>query len=262
MAFKKPAEVAKAAVAAGKTKTLITPDKLILLGFLAGAYIAFGGHLAIIVGGGVNVETLGKGVQKLLFGGVFPVGLMLVVIGGSELFTGNCLLPPIALFAGETDRNGVLRNWGWVYLGNFVGSVFVAFFLSTLTGLFAAEPWQSFIIDLAEKKVALGWGAAFWRAVGCNWLVCLAIWMAIAAEDIVSKIFAIWFPIMAFVAMGFEHSIANMYFIPAGMFAGADVSLLQFLLLNLLPVTIGNIIGGFIFVALIYYYLYLKDAKE
>ena len=143
MAFKKPGEIAQAAVAAGKAKTLLSPDKMLLLGVLAGAYIAAGGFLAVIVGGGVNTETLGVGIQKLLFAGVFPVGLMLVVIAGSELFTGNCLLPPIAKFAGEAEWSGVLKNWGWVYLGNFIGSVFVAYFLATATGLFGADPWHA-----------------------------------------------------------------------------------------------------------------------
>ncbi len=262
MGFKKPAEIAQASVAAGTAKILINPDKLILLGFLAGAYIAFGGFLAIIVGGGTNADTLGKGIQKLLFAGVFPVGLMLVVIGGSELFTGNCLFPPLAVFAGKAKWNSVFKNWAWVYIGNFIGSVFVAYFLATLTGLLAGDPWHSFVIAVAEKKVSLSVMQLFWRAVGCNWLVCLAVWLAIAAEDIIGKIFAMWFPIMAFVAMGFEHSVANMFFIPTGMFAGADVSLVQFLFVNLLPVTLGNIVGGLVFVAGIYYYLYLKDAKE
>lgn len=262
MAFKKPAEIAQAAVAAGKAKTLLSPDKMLLLGFLAGAYIAIGGFLAVIVGGGVNAETLGVGIQKLLFAGVFPVGLMLVVIAGSELFTGNCLLPPIAKFAGETDWNGVLKNWGWVYLGNFIGSVFVAYFLATATGLFGADPWHAYIIKIAEGKVALGWWKILWRSIGCNWLVTLAVWMSLAADDVIGKIFAIWFPIMAFVGLGFEHSVANMFFIPAGMFAGANVSLLQFLFMNLLPATIGNIIAGVVLVAWVYYYLYLKDAQN
>ena len=111
------------------------------------------------------------------------------------------------------------------------------------------------------RKIALGWTKAFWRAVGCNWIVCLAVWLSIAADDIIGKIFAMWFPIMGFVAMGFEHSVANMFFIPAGMFAGANVNLGQFLFSNLLPVTLGNIVGGLVFVAGIYYYLYLKDRK-
>ena len=111
MAWKTPAEIAQAAVTVGKAKTLINPDKLILLGFLAGAYIAFGGFLAVAVGGATNAELLGKGVQRLLFAGVFPVGFLLAMIGGAEIFTENCLLPPIAKFSGKTDWNGVFTNW-------------------------------------------------------------------------------------------------------------------------------------------------------
>ena len=261
MGFKKPAEIAQSSIAAGTAKTLISPDKLLLLGFLAGAYIAFGGLLAIAVGKGVNVETLGPGIAKLLFAGVFPVGLMLVVIGGSELFTGNCLLPPMAALKGDAQWNGVFKNWIWVYIGNFIGSVFVAYFFASATGLFGAEPYHTAVMKIAEAKVNLGWMKLFWRAVGCNWLVCLAVWLSIAAEDIIGKIFAMWFPIMAFVAIGFEHSVANMFFIPTGMFAGANVTLGQFLFSNLLPVTLGNIAGGLVFVAGIYHYLYVKDSK-
>jgi len=262
MAFKKPAEIAQAAVEAGKAKTLLSVDKMFLLGILAGAYIAAGGFLAVIVGGGVNVETLGVGVQKLLFAGVFPVGLMLVVIAGSELFTGNCMLPPIAWFAGEAKTDGVLKNWVAVYLGNLVGSLFVAYCLTHLTGLFAKDPWLSYIIGIAETKaVKLTAMQVFWRAIGCNWLVTLAVWMSLAADDVIGKIFAIWFPIMAFVGLGFEHSVANMFFIPAGMFAGANVSVVQFFG-NLLWSTLGNIVSGVFMVAWVYYYVYLRGAKK
>jgi formate/nitrite transporter len=262
MGFKKPADIAQASVAIGKAKTSLNPDTLIVLGFLAGAYIAFGGLLAVAVGGAVNVEFLGQGVQKLLFAGVFPLGFMLVILGGSELFTENCLFPPIAKFAGQTEWKDVFKNWFWVYIGNFIGSVVVAYFLLTLTGLFAADPWHTFIIKTAEEKVNLGWWKLLWLAVGCNWLVCLATWLSLAADDVIGKIFAIWLPIMGFVAMGFEHSVANMFFIPAGMFAGANVGLWRFLWANLLPVTLGNIVGGTVLVAGIYHYIYLKNGQS
>jgi len=172
MAFKKPGEIARAAVTAGRSKPLETPDKLLLFGFLAGSYIAFGGLLAVAIGGGINAELLGIGFKNLIFAGVFPVGLMLVVIGGSELFIGNCLLPPIAWLEDHADTKDVLKNWGWVYLGNFIGSVVIAYFLATATGLLAADPWHSYIIEIAEKKANsggatyIGWMSLFWRAVG------------------------------------------------------------------------------------------------
>lgn len=284
MAFKKPVEIAQAAVAAGKAKTALPIDKMLLLGFLAGAYIAFGGLLAVLVGGGLtNKVVVGEttfwlvGIQKLLFAGVFPVGLMLVVIGGAELFTGNCMLIPIAVYHKEAKWSGLLNNWLWVYIGNFIGSLFVAYFLTTLTGFFATAPWNAYIQGIAYAKTGVTVGAdgaitlapagafmwkMFWRSVGCNWLVTMAVWLSIAADDVVGKVFAIWFPIMAFVGMGFEHSVANMFFIPAGIWAGAKVSTAQFLINNLLPVTLGNILVGMVMVAGIYYYVYLKDEKK
>ncbi len=265
MAFTTSADMAQKAVAAGKSRTLLPPDKMILLGFLGGAYIAFGGLVAVMVGGGVNIEQVGVGIQTLVFAGVFPIGFILVTIGGAELFTGSCLFPPLAAFADEISWDRVWKSWGWVLLGNFIGSVCVAYFLTTATGLFDADPWQSSIIAIATQKADtasvgyIGWWHLFWRGIGCNWLVALALWMASSAENVIGKIFALWLPVMTFAAIGFEHSIANMFFIPAGMFAGANVNFIEFLFANLLPVTAGNIVGGVILVAWIYHYLYGKE---
>ncbi|MBN1484596.1 MAG: formate/nitrite transporter family protein [Chloroflexia bacterium] len=258
MAFKSPKEIALSACSIGKTKSETGIAKLLVLGFLAGAYIAFGGFLAIMVGKGVSAD-LGPGIGKLLFGGVFPVGLMLVVIAGSELFTGNCGVITPSCLRGSARWMGLLKNWIFVYIGNFIGSLVVAYFLAYLTGLTEAEPYLSATKGIAEGKIALSFGEAFFRGVGCNWLVCLAVWMAVSAEDIAGKILAIWWPIMAFVALGFEHSVANMFFIPLGMFNGANVSVGEFLINNLLPVTLGNIVGGAGFVGAIYWWLYGRE---
>jgi formate/nitrite transporter FocA (FNT family) len=240
MSYKKPTEIVEAACMLSKAKTQTNTLKLLVLGFLAGAYIAFGGTVAIATGKGITTPEL-VGLSKLVFGGTFPVGLMLVIIAGSELFTGNAALVPPGCYKGVSKWSGLVRNWALVYIGNFVGSLFIAY--------------------LADSKVALTFAQAFWRGVGCNWLVCLAVWMAIAAEDIAGKILAIWFPIMAFVAIGFEHSIANMYFVPLGIFYGATkANWVNFLTANLLPVTLGNIIGGAFFVGTIYWWLYGKTS--
>ncbi len=260
MAFKSPKAIVEAASDIGKAKTELSIPKTLVLGFLAGAYIAFGALLAIVVGKGVNTETLGPGIGKLLFGGVFPVGLMLVVIAGSELFTGNCGLITPACLTGKAKWSGLLRNWVLVYIGNLAGSLFVAYFLAYLTGITTSEPWLSASRAIAVGKVSKSFGALFWRGVGCNWLVCLAVWLAVASDDIIGKIWGIWFPIMAFVTLGFEHSVANMFFIPLGIFLGADVTWGQFFITNLIPVTLGNIVGGAFFVGCIYWYLYLKEA--
>jgi formate/nitrite transporter len=256
MSFKSPKDTTCAIEGVGCTKASLRWDKLLVLGFLAGAFIAFGGLLAIIVAGpGVN-EGMGAGLRRFAFGGVFPVGLMLVVIAGAELFTGNtaCTIP--AVMSGKASWGGLARNWVLAYIGNFIGSLFVAFFLTTLSGLVTSEPYLSSVRSIAEGKVNIDWMVAFWRGVGCNWLVCLAVWLAVASEDVTGKIWGIWFPIMAFVALGFEHSIANMFFVPAGIFNGANATWGQFFLNNLIPVTLGNIIGGAFFVGFIYWWLY------
>jgi len=293
MAFKVPADIAKAAIAAGCTKCNITWQKLLVLGFLAGAYIAFGALLSEIVAGGLSNGTITDpdggiwkmampaGLVKFAAGAVFPVGLMLVVIAGSELFTGNCMFAPISILNGEATFKGLMKNWLLVYVGNFLGSIFVAFFLAYLCGFFDNMPWAGWAATVANGKCGLDFSTAFLRGIGCNWLVCLAVWLAISAEDVVGKIFACWFPIMAFVAIGFEHSVANMFFIPLGIFAANNPAIAaklatanvatanlvgsngwhNFFITNLIPVTLGNIIGGVVFVAFAYWFIHLRGGK-
>ncbi len=259
MAFKTPQETVRAVISIGRAKSALRLDKLLVLSFLAGAYIAFGGLLAEVVGGGMPAAKItNPGLVKLVFGGVFPVGLMLVVIAGSELFTGNTALMVPSTLTGATRWTALVANWVWSFVGNFAGALFVAYFLVHLTGLLAADPWLSCAKGIATAKVSEGFWTLLLRGVGCNWLVCLAVWLAVAAEDVASKILAIWWPIMAFVAIGFEHSVANMYFVPVGIFLGADVTWVQFLRVNLLPVTLGNILGGALFVGAVYAYLYTR----
>jgi formate/nitrite transporter len=253
--FKGPGEIVDSACTIGQSKAQNSISKLLVLGFLAGAYIALGSTVAIATGRGITAEGFG-GLSKLVFAGTFPVGLMLVVIAGSELFTGNVGVITPSCLSGRAKWLGLLKNWVVVYIANFIGSIFVALCLGYLTNLFAKDPYLSAVIGIAEGKVALGFWPAFWRGVGCNWLVCLAVWLAVSANDITGKVLGIWFPIMAFVAIGFEHSVANMYFIPLGMFYGANVTVGQLLISNLLPVTLGNIVGGGLFVGATYWWVY------
>ncbi|OPY24124.1 MAG: nitrite transporter NirC [Methanobacterium sp. PtaU1.Bin097] len=273
--FKSPADTAKACVGIAALKEKAPLSNLILLSFLAGAYIAFGGLLAEVVTGGFAAAGGPIGLQKLIFGAVFPVGLILVVIAGSELFTGNCMYMPFGLLAGKASGYGFARNWIWSWIFNLEGALFVAYFLAVASGILAAPPWDAAAIALAKTKalggasfvaagktsVSLTWMQVFWRAIGCNWLVCLAVYLAIASDDIIGKIVGIWFPIFAFVAIGFEHVVANMFFIPVGIFLGG-VSWTQFFVNNMIPATIGNIIGGAIFVAVIYWWTYLRGTKK
>ena len=271
-----PKEIAEKVVEVGCTKAKLPFFKMLVLAILAGVYIGFGGELATMISHDLKI---GVGFTQFLAGSVFSVGLMLVVIGGAELFTGNNLMITACLH-GKAKVSGLLKNWGTVYLGNFIGGVLLALLM------FMAGLWKfndAFLglkaVTIANAKVNLSFLEAFSRGILCNWLVCLAVWLAFGSRNIVGKIFAIYFPIMAFVASGFEHSIANMYFIPYGLFIKSSIlskfatsSSVQlpnlanltwgnFFIKNLLPVTIGNIVGGAFFVGTIYWYVYLKEGS-
>jgi formate transporter len=244
-----------------------------VLGILAGAYIGFGGLLSTTVTFDMAAKT-GLGFSKLVSGAVFSVGLMLVVIAGAELFTGNNLMVS-SVMLNKISLGTMIKRWGIVFVANFIGSILIAL-LFYGSGLWKTGDGALGLaaVKIANTKVNLTFGEALIRGIGCNWLVCLAVWMALAARQTIGKIFAIFFPIMAFVAMGFEHSVANMYFIPTGILfvqkaivppiQGLDLSALtwvNFLLKNLLPVTIGNIIGGSVFVGMSYWGAYLRPNK-
>ncbi len=246
--------------------------KLIILGILAGVYIGFGACLATFVGHDA-AKYLGLGLSRVVTGAVFSVGLMLVVIAGAELFTGNNLILMSVLDKRATFWRMVYK-WSIVFVANFIGSIFLAY-LYYQTNLWKTGDMAVGLnaLKIANSKVNLTFMEAFTRGILCNWLVCLAVWIAIASREVVGKIFAILFPVMAFVALGFEHSVANMYFIPLGILLKSsslvidpalDLSGLtwrSFFVNNLLPVTLGNIIGGAFFVGLLYWVVYVKDAE-
>jgi len=257
----------------GVAKTTSPSLTVLVLGILAGAYIGFGGLLSTSITFDM-APTLGIGFTKFMAGSAFSLGLMLVVIAGAELFTGNNLMVS-SVMAREITLGAMARRWTIVYIANFIGGILLAF-LFYFSGLWKTGDGALGIaaVNIAYKKVNLDFGEALFRGIGCNWLVCLAVWMALAARQTVGKIFAIFFPIMGFVAIGFEHCVANMYFIPVGIFlknwggtalpAGLDPNTLGwigFLWKNLLPVTIGNIIGGAVFVGLSYWGAYLRPVR-
>lgn len=276
--FLAPHELATSLVGWGEAKARRSSLELLILGFLAGAYIGFAAHLATVVGTGA-VEWIG--LKKFLVGAVFSVGLMLVIIPGSELWTGNTMMTT-AWLEKRVSLTQVLRNWTWVYLGNLLGSIFLAWMIVGQTGLMDSA-FGGTALQIASAKVShqvTGHShnsAYFFRAVGCNWLVCLAVLQAMAAKDIAGKVLGIFFPIMAFVAAGFEHAIANMYFIPAGIFAknlegarlasGLDSTVIDQLNWasmwhsNLITVTIGNFVGGGLFVGVIYWWVYVRQQR-
>ena len=259
MAFKKPPEIAETGIETGATKAKLSWDKAIVASFLAGAYIAFGALLATTTTAGMDPKLWGT-LPTFFAGAVFSVGLILVVIAGSELLTGNMALVPLAAFKGRVPILGLFRNFGLVTLGNLLGSLFVAYFLAVKTGVVTADLVIDRLGKIAHTKAVEETELQiFLRAVGCNWLVCLAVWMALAAQDVAGKILAIFFPIMAFVAMGFDHVVANMFFIPAAIFANVPGIDWWDAVHNWIFAFLGNLIGAAIFVAGAYWYLYAKD---
>jgi len=265
-----PADIAKNYIAIGKSKVNTPVAKMFLLAVLAGMFIGLGGVGATTAAVSVPLASVGK----FLGACIFPGGLTMVLLAGSELFTGNNLLT-IPLLEKEITLGGMLKNWIVVYIGNFVGSMIVAAgaVFSHQLSLFGNGMATS-VISTAASKCTLTFGDAFLRGIFCNFLVCIAVWISFAAKDVAGKIIGLFFPIMIFVLCGFEHSVANMYYISAGLFAksvpayaeaasaaGVDLSVINwgnFFGTNLLPVTLGNIVGGAICVGCVYWFIYLR----
>jgi formate/nitrite transporter len=262
MSFKDPKEITQAGIKTGAAKAKLSWDKALVASFLAGAYIAFGGLLAITVSSGLPKETWGS-LPTLFTGAVFSLGLVLVVIAGSELLTGNMALIPLAAFGGRARLRDVFSNFGLVMIGNLIGSLFVAYFLAVKTGVVTQPLQLARLQEIANLKGHTETETQiFLRAIGCNWLVCLAVWMALAATDVAGKILAIFFPIMGFVAMGFDHVVANMFFLPAAIFADVPGIGWGDALHNWLFAGLGNLVGAAIFVAGAYWYLYARPDDD
>ena len=274
-----PAQMAARVEKAGITKGNMDAMSTFVLAMLAGAFIAFGAVFYTFV---THDSTLSVGLTKLIGGFVFCLGLILVIVAGAELFTGNSLIV-MAYVSRKVTAWQLCRNWGIVFTGNIVGALAVVFLIYYSGHLSSANGAVSLLaVKIANAKVNLPFMAALVRGILCNLLVCLAVWLCFSGRSVTDKILAIIFPITAFVALGFEHCVANMYFIPAGLVVKHDPVLLQqvttlaggsldignlnvasFLFNNLLPVTLGNIIGGGFFVGAVYWFVYLRrDAVE
>ncbi len=271
-----PSDIADSAISIGVRKANLSTSAKFLLGILAGAFIAFGAQAANLV-----THTMTDSASaKLTAGLIFPAGLIMVIMAGAELFTGNCLMI-ISLAERRITLAKLLWSWLVVYVGNFAGSLIVAYLVS-LSGQWnmTGGLLGGLTIKTAAAKISLSFTEALTLGILCNWLVCLAVWMSFGAKDGVSKAACIFFPIWVFIASGFEHSIANMYYIPAGIIAkfnplyvskalglgasqaGIDsLNVMRMFTRNLIPVTIGNIIGGCIFVGLAYWFVYLRGKK-
>jgi formate transporter len=274
-----PPAMAVKAEQVGVNKTNLEAINTFLLAVLAGAFIALGAVFATTVTAGAS-GVLPFGITKLLGGIVFCLGLILVVIAGAELFTGNNLIV-MAWASGKVTTAQLLRNWIIVYVGNFVGSIATAL-LMFLSGqyTFGSSAIGLNILNIADTKANLDFVQAIILGILCNALVCLAVWLTFSTRSTTDKILAIIFPITAFVAAGFEHSVANMYFIPVGLFVkgGAPAEFWSqigktaanyngltwqgFFINNLIPVTIGNIIGGTVMVGVVYWLIYSRQRQQ
>lgn len=273
MGFQTITEVIEQNIQNGIKKTNLTTKKLILLGIAAGFFIGIGAEASSLAMHGIS----NVGLARTVAGAVFPIGLMLIVLLDGELFTGNCLIS-MAVYDKKAKLKGMIRNLTIVYISNFIGAALMAWMINNCVQLnFSDGGAGAFTIKVALGKVGIDPMQAIVSGILCNVLVCLAIFMAATAKDVAGKCIAIFFPIFVFVISGFEHCVANMYYIPAGIFAAHNplyaakatelygitaeqLSGLNFgtMFSNLVPVTIGNIIGGMVFVGLLYWYLYRK----
>lgn len=255
-----PLEIAKNYVEVGVHKSNLSIFKMILLGFFAGMFIGFAGIASTTASSTIAVPSVAKLVGAL----VFPAGMAMVLVAGSELFTGNNLII-LAVLAGKTSVGKMLKNWFFVYLGNFLGAAFVAVLVvyghtpDLFQGVLAAA-----IVNAAKARTDLSVADAFVRGILCNILVCIAIWMSFAAKRVSGKLMTSFWPVMLFVLCGFEHCIADIYFGVAGLLTALEYQIaaegltwFNFLLKSLLPITLGNLVGGAGIVGCGYYLAYL-----
>jgi formate/nitrite transporter len=287
MVFHPPVAIVAKAGDAGKYKVNLPVWNMLLRGFFSGSFIAMGGALATVCSTGIMATdaalrygTASAGFSQLILGAVFPVGLIITVLTGAELFTGDAMLAPMAAFIHKISWAQVINLWIWVYIGNLIGSIWFAYIMAYgpcvsfgADGAATVTAFGTRAIAIGVAKVSyvgmMGMWSAFLKGLACNWLVNLAILLGICADDLIGKFFGIWFPIMAFVSTGFEHSIANMYFIPAGILTQAwildptkintGLNWVTMWTSNVIIVTIGNIVGGMIFVGALYWIAFRKE---
>lgn len=273
MAFATPQEVAQSVVEANVIRSRMSVSKMIVLGLLAGAFISIGAQGSTMASH--DVTALGVGFQQFLKGSVFSVGLMLVINCGAELFTGNVLMW-MSYLEKRITLGALLRSWGWVLIANLAGAVGYAWMMAQ-TGLFSFNDGRLGLatLSIAVSKIDLTWTEAFMRGVLCNWLVGCAVWLSFASKDIISKFASCYIPVMMFVMSGFEHSVANFYYLPAGWFAKQNAAVVaaanlgpavdaltwaNIITKNWIPVVLGNVLGSALFVATFYWFAYVRKS--
>ena len=253
-----PHEILQETITKSEAKSNASIKMLAILSFLGGGYVGFGYLAFLKVVSGIPPEW--AGLATLLGAMVFPICLICILIGGGELATGNMMLMALGLFSKKVCLSKLFRNWIVVSLGNLAGAVVMAYFLGHYVGL-AEGAAAAKTIAIAEAKINMSWGKSFISAIACNWMVCMGIWFYFGAKQTSGRIMAMWFPVMIFVLIGLQHFVANMFIIPAGIWAGANVTWSQFFL-NMIPVFLGNVAGGTAFVAASYLHAYKHLLKE
>ena len=208
-------------------------------GFMGGCYVGMAGLLSLVIGGNVTHEFIN---QKAIFAALFPINLLLVLQTGGQLFTGNSATMAIGVYEGKCKVKDLVRNWCIAYVANICGCLLIDV-VARYTGLFTAGA-ADMAVHTVMKKCGSTFGQTVVKGIMCNWLVCMAVWLCTMAKDLSGKMVGVWFPISMFIAIGFEHSVANMFILPAGLFSGAPLTLWDILIKNLIPVTIGNAIAG------------------
>ncbi|NLY14470.1 MAG: formate/nitrite transporter family protein, partial [Gammaproteobacteria bacterium] len=250
-------ETSKYIINTSEVKARLTTPNTILLAIMAGIYVGMGAFGYIFIG-----QTMGNidvGLMKFFGAAVFPVGLMLVVFTGSELFTGDTLMT-MAVLDKRINFPEMMRTWILVYLGNLIGSIALAFAIYK-SGMITGAT-EELVLKVAGGKLSLDFTSAVIRGLLCNILVVLGMWLSYSAQDVGSKILGIWFPVMLFVLVGFEHSVANMFFLPLAKFVGIGPSWIDIFTLNIIPVTIGNILAGGIMIPFVYYNAHIQPLKD
>jgi len=258
MGYYKPQQIAEVTVENGIKKARNRLSTVFVLGFLGGAFIALGYLLNIRVIAGAPKEW--GSIATFIGASVFPIGLILVLLAGGELLTGNMMAVPLARLAKKISTWETVKNLMLITVSNFAGAIFVAYFFGHIVGLTESGVYLETVVDLAGHKLDATFMQAFISGVGCNWLVALAVWLSYGADNMSGKILGIWFPTMSFVAIGFQHVVANMFLIPAAIFAG-HYSWGQYFM-NFVPVWLGNLVGGVIFVAATYWVAYLRQPQK
>lgn len=247
-----PKSILRSAAEKGAAKAALAPIKMLILGFLGGAFIALG-YLACLRAISLAPHEWGS-FNTLIGASVFPIGLIAILLGGGELITGNMMAVTVARFSGKISTWACVRNWAWISVANLLGALFIAYVFGHYLGLTEGAYWEK-TLATAQSKVDADFGRALVSGIGCNWLVCLAVWLCYAAKDMSGKILGIWFPVMVFVLIGFQHVVANMFVIPAAIWGGAAITWADFWW-NMLAVYIGNAVGGAIFVGGLYFLVY------